>query len=176
MKLDEARKIAQKYVSVLKPWCEKIMIGGSIRRQKPWVKDIEIICVPKRFCPEIKDLFGEVTKEPELPLKEFCDFVNTLEAVKGNPAGKYTQRILPEGIKLDLFMAEKNNFGLIAMIRTGSANYSKEVMVELLKRGFKSDEGQLINTRTGEIVECQTESSFYQITGIRYVKPKDRSV
>jgi len=174
MRLDEAKSIAQKYVNILHPWCNKIMIGGSIRRQKTWVKDIEIICVPKRFFPEIKDLFGEIHKEPERPIKEFCDFVNTLEAVKGNPAVKYTQRVLPEGIKLDLFMAEMDNFGLISMIRTGSANYSKEVMVQLLKRGFKSDEGRLINTQTGEIVPVETEKDFYNITGIRYVKPQDR--
>ena len=174
MKLEEAKNIAQRYVTKLRPWCEKIMIAGSIRRGKPWVKDIEIVCIPKKFAPEIKDLFGEVTKEPERPIKEFCDFVNTLEAVKGNPAGKYTQRILHEGIKLDLFMAERDNFGLIAMIRTGSANYSKEVMVQLLKRGFKSDEGILINTQTGEIVPVETEKDFYNITRIRYVKPQDR--
>lgn len=174
MELQKAKKIAQKYVNLLKPYCNKIIIGGSIRREKSWVNDIEIICIPKRFSVEIKDLFGGTTKEPKRPLDEFCSIINSLESVKGSPMGKYTQRILPEGIKLDLFMAEKNNFGLIAMIRTGSANYSKEVMVELIKRGFKSYEGQLINTRTGEIVECQTEKAFYDITRIRYVKPKDR--
>jgi DNA polymerase/3'-5' exonuclease PolX len=174
MELIKAKTIAQRYVDKLRPYCDKIMIAGSIRREKAWVKDIEIVCIPKRFCPESKNLFQEVIKEPERPLKEFCDIINSLEAVKGNPAGKYTQRILPEGIKLDLFMADKNNFGLIAMIRTGSADYSHDMMVIIDKKGFKSDGGQLINKDTGEIIPVPTEKDFYKITGIKFIKPKER--
>ena len=33
--------------------------------------------------------------------------------MKGEPTGKYTQRRLPEGLTLDLFMADANNWGLI---------------------------------------------------------------
>jgi len=105
MKIDEAKKIADKYVEILKPYCLRIEIAGSIRREKPEVGDIELIAI-------VKDI------------KKFSKEVNKLEKVKGNPTGKYTQRILPEGIKLDLFMANIRNWGLIFAIRTGSARYS----------------------------------------------------
>lgn len=176
MELEKARKIAEWYVEKLRPHCDKIMIAGSIRREKPNVGDIEICCIPKKFCLETKDLFGVITKAPPSPIKSFCDIINSLEAVKGNPAGKYTQRILPEGIKLDLFMADHNNWGLIVMIRTGSADYSKLMMVELIKRGYKSEDGLLIDTKTGEIINCPSERHFYELTGIRYLEPKLRSI
>lgn len=47
MPLKDAKKIAVTICCKLQPFCEKINIAGSLRRLKPLVKDIEIICVPK---------------------------------------------------------------------------------------------------------------------------------
>jgi len=47
MLLAEARKLAEQMVERLRPACDKIEIAGSVRRGKPEVKDIEIVCLPR---------------------------------------------------------------------------------------------------------------------------------
>ena len=154
MKIDEAKKIADKYVEILKPYCLRIEIAGSIRREKPEVGDIELIAI-------VKDI------------KEFSKEVNKLEKVKGNPTGKYTQRILPEGIKLDLFMANIRNWGLIFAIRTGSARYSHEILAcGWVKRGYKSINGML--TKNGREIEVREEKDLFNLIGVAYVQPNQR--
>ena len=154
MKIDEAKKIADKYVEILKPYCLRIEIAGSIRREKPEVGDIELIAI-------VKDI------------KKFSKEVNKLEKVKGNPTGKYTQRILPEGIKLDLFMANIRNWGLIFAIRTGSARYSHEILTcGWVKRGYKSINGIL--TKNGREIEVREEKDLFNLIGVAYVQPNQR--
>ncbi|GAI50844.1 unnamed protein product, partial [marine sediment metagenome] len=47
MELEKAKVIAENLRSLLAPVCARITIAGSIRRQKPEVGDIELLCVPK---------------------------------------------------------------------------------------------------------------------------------
>ena len=45
MKHAEAKAIAEKYLLQLRPFSRRIEIAGSIRREKPEVKDIEIVMI-----------------------------------------------------------------------------------------------------------------------------------
>lgn len=157
MKLEQAQAIAQSYVDMLKPYCQRIEIAGSIRRQKPEVKDIEIVCI-------IKDLEG------------FTQAVNsTTEKVKGEPTGRYTQRMLPEGIKLDLFIAQEGNWGNIFAMRTGSADFSHKTLAWGWNRaGYTSENGYLKNKTTGEIMQLKEEQDLFDLIGLKWVDPKDR--
>jgi hypothetical protein len=47
------------------------------------------------------------------------------QAFLGQPTGKHTRRILPCGMKLDVFMVTADTWGLQLAIRTGSAAFSK---------------------------------------------------
>ena len=49
MNLQQAQQIAERIKSELAPHCDRIEIAGSIRRKKPEVKDIEIVCIPKPY-------------------------------------------------------------------------------------------------------------------------------
>ena len=153
MTIQEAKKIAEKYLYLLEPYCSRIEIAGSIRREKPQVKDIEIVCIVDQN-----------------KMSFFCDVVNQLEKVKGEPTGKYTQRILPEGITLDLFFADKENWGLIFAIRTGSAEFSHKVLAYgWVKHGYKSEGGYLY--RNGKKVPVWEEEQLFNLIGERYLEP-----
>ena len=162
MELQKALNIAEKVKLLLAPHCERIEIAGSIRRKKSNVKDIEIVAIPKPF-------------QTGLFESGIATVVNKWDKVKGELPCKYTQRILPYGIKLDLFFAERFNWGLIYAIRTGSAEYSHKVLAtEWVKRGYKSEGGYLLYN--GKKILVLEEEDLFKRIGVPFVEPEFRNI
>jgi len=162
MKLTEALPIAEKVKAMLAPHCERIEIAGSIRRKKPYVKDIEIVAIPKPY-------------ETGLFESGVAAVINQWQKVKGELPCKYTQRILPEGIKLDLFFAVPENWGLIYAIRTGSAEYSHKVLARGWKaKGYTSVNGML--TQRSKTYPVFEEKDLFDRLGIPEVEPEKRNL
>lgn len=160
MELQKALDIAERIKAQLAPHCDRIEIAGSIRRRKPQVKDIELVAIPK---PYDVGLFES----------GIATIINRWQKVKGELPCKYTQRILPEGIKLDLFFATPGNWGLIYAIRTGSAEFSHKVLAtKWVKMGYKSVDGIL--RRDGETYFIPEESDLFKILGLDWVEPEMR--
>jgi DNA polymerase/3'-5' exonuclease PolX len=163
--LETAKKLANDVVELLSPHCHRIEIAGSIRRQKEFIGDIEIVAIPK---PYQVGLFED----------GLAEVVNQWQKVKGElkyGVCKYTQRILPSGISLDLFFAEEDNFGNILLIRTGDWEFSKKfVGVALTKRGYKQEDGFL--KHNGKIISCKEEGDLFVKAGIEYILPENRNV
>lgn len=176
MKLAQAQAIAERLRSELAPACERIEIAGSIRRQRPDVGDIELVAIPKVVMIQ-GDLFGGAEYPVVSP--EFCRLVeHTGKHVKGLPTKRYTQRELPEGIKLDLFLCDSRNWGLIFAIRTGSARFSHEVLAcGWARAGYHSETGRL-RVRTpwgmGRIVELPEEADLFRVCKLDWVNPENR--
>ena len=162
MKLQQAEEIALKTLEQLKPHCERIEIAGSIRREKTEPNDIEIVAIPK---PYDVGLFES----------GIATVVNKWQKVKGELPCKYTQRVLPEGIKLDLFFATPENWGLIFAIRTGSAEYSHKVLATRWVRfGYKSEDGML--TRNGKKYPVREETELFKMLGLEWIEPRLRVI
>lgn len=121
MPYQEARHIADVFVAQLMPYCQRIAIAGSLRRLKPIIGDIEIVCIPKLDEPG-HDLFGEIHNSSDI-----TDFLAALHStgkvVKGDR--RYKQIELPADITADVFMVEPDQWGMAMLIRTGSADFSK---------------------------------------------------
>ncbi len=164
--LIEAKAIAEQVMAELSPFCDRIIIAGSIRREKDFVKDIEICAIAK---PYQTGLFED----------GIASVVNQWTKVKGEMEygkTKYTQRILPSGIKLDLFFATEKNWGLILAIRTGSADYSHKVLTtKWVQKGYKSIDGNLI-LNGGRAAQVREEQDLFKLLGIQYVEPKYRNL
>jgi DNA polymerase/3'-5' exonuclease PolX len=164
MEYSQAKAIADEAVLLLKEHCIRIEIAGSIRRKKSDVKDIEIVAIPK---PYDTGLFES----------GIATIVNKWEKVKGELPCKYTQRILPEGIKLDLFFASLANWGLIYAIRTGSADYSHKVLANAwVKAGYQSVDGMLFHVENKKIYEVREEIDLFNRIGVNYIEPELRSL
>ena len=162
MKLYKAQRIANRIKRELKPHCERIEIAGSIRRQTADVKDIEIVAIPKLY-------------DVGLFESGIAQVVNQWQKVKGDLPCKYTQRILPDGIKLDLFFANKNNWGLIYAIRTGSAEFSHKILAATWsKYGYKSENGIL--KRDGKEYHIKEEIDLFNLLGINWIDPVNREI
>lgn len=167
MKYEDAIVIAGRIKTELAPHCERIEIAGSIRRLKPEVKDIEIVCIPKPY-------------DVGLFQSGIAEVINQWEKVKGEleyGVCKYTQRILPDGIKVDIFFAEPGNWGLIYATRTGSADYSHKVLAAgWVKRGYRSEGGYLYAAGSKTRHEHPEEIDLFRRIGIEYVEPQFRNM
>lgn len=178
MRLDHAQRIAADVVMKLRPYCEKIEVAGSIRRMAPHCGDIEVVVIPKQL-PQ-PSLLGadEMVRHPG-----FAKCVAQWKKVKGDAAnGKYTQRIImldlpsvnEKEFKLDIFTADKNNFGYIMAIRTGSEEFSKRLANRWVELGLHGDAGFLY--KDGEKMLTPTEEDFFKLLKLDYVEPHKRNI
>lgn len=167
MEYKKALDIAERVKAQLAPHCKRIEIAGSIRRKKAEVKDIEIVAIPK---PYDIGLFhsGIATVIYDWP------------SVKGKLPCKYTQRMLPEGIKLDLFFATEATWGMVYAIRTGSANFSQKMAYRWSKKGYKSS-GNYLSRLDGGFCELRgydfsfsEEKELFSFLGMPYIEPEFR--
>lgn len=152
--------IAERLKGELAPHCYRIEIAGSIRRKKSECKDIELVAIPK---PYDTGLFES----------GLATVVNKWQKVKGELPCRYTQRLLPEGVKLDLFFASPENWGLIFALRTGSADFSHKVLAGTwVGLGYHSAGGML--RRQGREVAVHEEEDLFSMLHLAWVSPEER--
>lgn len=175
--LAQARRMAETLCADLAPHCTRIEIAGSIRRARPLVGDIEIVCIPKEVRVEAgTDIFG--TPLPGAVKQRDPGFVAVVKRytsthVKGQAAtGRSVQIITRTGVKVDLFMATPDNWGYILAIRTGSAEFSQSLAWRWKKMGYKGQDGML--TRFGKPVPLKEERDLFDLLGIQWVQPSER--
>ncbi len=163
--LAEARKIAEQVLEEMKPHCERIEIAGSIRRKKATIGDIEIVAIPKPYSVGIfEDGLAKIVNK-WTKVKE--------EMVYGQV--KYTQRILPQGIKLDIFFVTPENWGSQLGIRTGSIAYVRDILAYgWSKNGYKSEGGFLV--QDGIRYDVPEEKDVFRMSGVKYVEPEERDL
>ncbi|WP_322792611.1 hypothetical protein [Bellilinea sp.] len=166
--LEQAEYIAQKYLSMLAPYCERVEIAGSIRRRKAEVGDIEIVAQPKR----VEALFGV-----SAPIHIADPLGATL--IKGG--ARYRQYALPEGINLDLFIVlPPAQWGVIFAIRTGGAEFSHKLVTPRKHGGYLPSHytvrnGAVYHTGTDELIPTPEEEDFLSICGVAHIPPHERS-
>jgi DNA polymerase/3'-5' exonuclease PolX len=190
----QAREIAERLVQAMTPFSDRIEIAGSLRRKKPLVSDIEICVIPKwESRPDTSSLFGEEIqvnllhewavkqqlfhwiKPGEIDLEDVINKrdAGTLLNWEIKPDGNYWRGLLPENIKLDLFVTSPQCWAQIFTIRTGSAEFSHALMTHAkFKRKTPFVEGRVTNF--GRPVEIKEEQELFDYLQLRYVAPVDR--
>lgn len=170
--LEKMQALAEEVVTALDPYCVpgQCVIAGSIRRRKENPRDIEVVAIPRRVVVQ-QGLFGGLGALGPDP--GFVRVVNQWPRVKGYPTGKYTQRLLPGGVKLDLFIARPDNWGLILAIRTGSVEWVRRTLAASWSRqGYKSESGMLM--RAGRPYPTSTERGLFSLLTLPWVEPWQR--
>ncbi len=196
--LNHACQTAIRFQEMLAPHCDRIHIAGSVRRRQHQVKDIEIVCQPKKEF-QATDLFGG---GQHVISKDFTEALMQItgKVVKGNVNGRYMQiitssRICP-GIKLDLFMPDSADYFRQLVIRTGSKEYVHHIIaggwVHKGWCGVKDVGLRRMEDCTRRIVAggktvwnlwnkdgekppaWESEEEFYQWIGVSYHPPHER--
>jgi len=152
MKLEDARKIANNFVSEIKEFCEKIDIDGSIRRQKSEVNDIDIVLIPKLR----EHLIQKIRN------------ISKVEVL-----GKKLIRTEYSGTQVDIYFATKETWGILLLVRTGSKEHNIKLCQHAINKGMKlSSERGLM--KEGKVIASKTEEEIFKGLGMDYIKPEDR--
>ena len=171
MELEKAKAIAEKIKAVLESSCERVIIAGSIRRQKPEVGDIELLCIPKYFV-DVDMLDGKIRALIHLEMLGYR--LNKLGRKVYGPKNKLLVH-LPSGIGVDVFSTDARCWPVALVVRTGGETTNKEIATRALELGMKFRAyGDGFDTPDGHL-QCKSEKEVFQAVGLRYLAPEERS-
>jgi DNA polymerase/3'-5' exonuclease PolX len=176
--LRSARFAADEVVGLLAPYCHKIQIAGSIRRQVPEVHDIDIVVWPHYQETGQLNIFENNPALEPVELKK---------AIKDNPDfqdydSEHCAKIIRfkyNYFPVELYLVEPdgNNWEAMLQMRTGSATFNIRVGSEAKKRGLVNRAGYgIFKPLSGERVDDGTEAGILKVLGIStfYLDPKER--
>lgn len=206
MHLYYATTIAECLRRDIEPYCEEgfLHIAGSIRRKKTTdIKDVEIVCIPKKSIHQEKNLFNEVISETTVIHPGFIDAIKSSGSiVKGKFTGRYMKIEMTKDIEgtrhiinLDLFMPQKHDYFRQLAIRTGSAEYSKRFIADKwVALGWRGVDGELRLQKEcvqqedkrwklkSHITEptippiWSSENEFFRWLGVQWLEPEQRNL
>lgn len=171
MRLNDARVVAERIVRELKPACAQLAVVGSVRRRRPQVSDLELVVVSKGAG---RPVFGDASTG-RTALDQRLGILRrqgTLGVWHKDPKDgpKYkTFSILPERMKLDLFIADADNYGYLQAIRTGDQDFSRLLVTNVSTGGLLPDD---LHCQAGYVwrghtmLKTPTEHSFFALLGL----------
>jgi DNA polymerase (family 10) len=170
MELEKAKAIAGKIRVLLWPVCDRIEIAGSIRRRKPEVGDIELLCIPKYFAG-VDQLDRELGA---LMIQRILGFrLNKLGRRVYGPKNKLLRHI-ESGIGVDIFSTDAKCWPVALVVRTGGKETNKRIAMAALRKGWRFHAyGSGFSTPDGEIV-CHSEREVFEAVGLPYQEPWER--
>lgn len=168
--LNDAIVLAQRAKNFLLPYCARIEIAGSVRRDRPKVKDLEIVVIPKMI--QSADLFDAGKEYSAL---ENAPFTNIGKAIKN---GSRYKQIDLGGFMLDLFIVmPPAQWGVIFAIRTGPADFSHWLVTSERRGGAmpyfaKCENGGVYSS--GSLIEMPEEKDLFDFLKIDSLPPSQR--
>jgi DNA polymerase (family 10) len=166
MILSAAQILAEKIATELQPFCSRLEIAGSIRRRRPEVRDIDLVCIPKGYAGR-----GAILTR--------CVQVSRL--IK--EGDQYVVFMLPGGFQLDLWFAHEDipnlldvtpsNWGMLLLARTGSTEHNIWLARTAKVRGLHFNPHQGI-LRGDQVIASRTEEEIFSVLGLPFIRPEAR--
>lgn len=161
--LSQAAALTDKIITALTPGCLKIQVAGSVRRCRPEVGDLEIVCIAGPSLDFVID-----------------DLIDNGRLECGDKNGKkFKNFLIPSvpGLGLDLFIPTRETWGVIFTIRTGPAEFSHKLVTQQNKGGFlpsdlRVKEGRI--WRGNEAIQTPEEADVFKLLGW-YLEPEYRT-
>jgi len=154
-------------------------VCGSLRREKEFVNDIDIVAIPKAesgynfgelsLVDHIKQLDPDGAEIAKKETKQQKRFLN----------GPKIKRFQYKGIMIDLYLADHSTFETLQLIRTGSTEHNIRLVTLARQKGLKlfaSGKGLCKVNEKDEIIETieNTEDGILENLLGRVPLPKDR--
>jgi DNA polymerase/3'-5' exonuclease PolX len=181
--LSLAVTIGSQLCRALEPHCERIVLAGSIRRQRPDVGDIEIVYIPiLKEMPLEGDLFASTSVDlaSEALGRMLADGTITKrmsgkEVTTWGPLNKLAIHEKSD-IPVDFFRASRENWHNYLVCRTGGLESNKRICIAAQEKGWAwHPYGDGFTSKDGlHHHHCDSEESVFEFVGLPYQEPKDR--
>ena len=152
--IQKAKALSDEIVKRLEPYCQKIQVAGSIRREKPTVHDIDIVLIAGDMEGIHKELtgLGELRKDgPKIKCLEYKD------------------------VSVDLYFATPQTWATLLLIRTGSKEHNIRLCARAKTLGMHlAASGDGLFDNEGIRIAGDTEESIFQELGLPYKEPQYR--
>lgn len=143
-----------RYINRLKPHCKEIEVVGSIRRQKPEVRDIDFVLIPSNA--------GQLSQEIDRLGPPIMD-------------GEKLRRINYNGTQVDIYYATPQTWATLLLIRTGSKENNIRLCSRARRLGMKlKANGDGIIGKDGQLIPIESEKQIYDILKLPYQEPWER--
>lgn len=159
-------------------------VAGSLRRGADWVGDVDHVIIPKHG-QGATNLFGE-TGDVNLLWQALDGLVGkyvrgaTLERAAREDGrtcwGERQRAITYNGYTHELYTATPDTIGIHLLIRTGPADFSRNMVTRLAQVGHPVKDGAVMDGHGPDAkpIPTPTETSVFKLAGMRWIEPKDR--
>lgn len=162
-----ASEIGVEVIEMLRPLCHKIQVAGSIRRQKPFVKDGEIVALPLD-APALNARLDRLVMENVIRQAHYGS--------TGTRWGKKYRGFYYRDIRFELFHADWNNWGYILWLRTGPGEANAHAMSQMQyhKSPYNPKDGYLwFKKRKLRVAD---EAEMFRLLGMQELPPRQRTL
>lgn len=168
----QAEAVGNYLVQELGPACDRITVAGSVRRRKPMVGDIELLCVPAGDGLFQLDRLDQAVQE--LMGRGILAF--RLNKLGNRTYGRLNKLLIhvSSAIPVDIFSASMENYGMALFVRTGSAEFNVKAMARLKALGTPGHAYGGITGPDGREIPCPDEQTVFRHLGWRYLEPWQR--
>ena len=163
----EVEPLAFKIISVVEPYCLKAQVAGSIRRRKPAVNDIDIVVQPKPY--SWIQIIKAIRREFDAITEKQGEKLATLYVPFASKQGQ-------GHLQVDLYRASKRTWGVLLLIRTGSAEHNIYLCNLAIRKGYRLAYSKGLLTEKGEVIASKTERDVFQALGLEFIPPQNREV
>jgi DNA polymerase (family 10) len=157
MSLAEASIVADSFVGVLKglPEITSLSVGGSLRRRKETVRDIDILMVSDKP-GKAMDAFVSLPQ-----VKEILAQGKTKSSIRTN-----------DDIQVDCRVVDGKSYGAALLYFTGSKNFNIKIRQLAIKKGLKINEYGVF--KGDRFIGGGTEAQIFSLLGLAYIEPELR--
>lgn len=171
---DQAVAAARELTELMQHACKRIEVAGSVRRQKDFSGDIELVVIPEG--DKWHNLTDDLLHRGVLKMGYEKTPDQQFKAAWGPKQRKviYTTRGSIE-VKVDMYVADADNFGYIYLLRTGPSEQNTELMFWL------QEQSAPIRFRDGygwhgiRKLRLAKEDEVFGVLGIDPIPPAERS-
>ena len=156
MELNIAKKLGVQILRKISPYIKRGRLAGSIRRKKPIVRDIDIVIETPSI--NIDKLKNELSKLGTLKLK----------------GDKLIRILTQDNILVDIYIASKENYEPLLLIRTGSKEHNIKLTTRAQSLNYKLTASGLIDNKTGKIL-ATSEKEVFKALKMNYIEPEKRT-
>ena len=167
IELARARKWAEKIKEELTPYCARIEIVGSIRREREYVGDLDFVVLPAAGNTQlVKERCSK--NAAEIRLNGEQNFVFVVGDIQ-------IDIFFARATVLELFGSQPGNWGTLMLSRTGSKQFNVWLASQAKARGMHWDPYNGVWGTDGRMIPCEdSEQDVFKAIGVEWVEPNRR--